>query len=638
MATQVKHRRGTNAEILAGTPAVGELWYNTDDNTVHMGDGVTPGGNKSVKREGDYSSHFATMAETVASIDTSRIYEGAVVTIGDRARGSFNVVLTSGVTPNGYDIVQCTGVPTLSLVLRTSNQVSALQYGISTTDPTNARVGLQLLNDELTVDGGSILLDAKFTINGGVKFSKNVSIVGVFSNTCGIICDYTSWTDLGLYSVTPNTGVFVEGGSDTDRGKGYGRVISNFFVQGINNSTIESTGMYIGIADRRLIPDASSSINFSVRGAKFNNLNVSQFDTALAVSEVWQSNFTSIEVLACRLCFNVIGQSVNNTLTDSNLNPALNSSYTSSTDNSECLAFRNYTNYGPTENKVGRPEGWMVTDTGMFSADVGVGIYGILSLTISQCVIDLHGEHSIEATSASGVVISDNYISSTGGDAGNGATIQLNATGLASDLDIAIVNNTLRRISVTGNEGMKAISCGQRAGVLIQGNSIGQYLASQIMSFDAPVNTQILNNRFQLNGDDFGTQSCIYIQGAASIVNVDGNISSTGNKILLFAVNGMTDIRIGKNNSTSQSTSDAGEITILAGQTSAFIDFTYVNTGIGAPGVTNILGSVVASPATPLDGFTVSPGGVNSRRCTFATTVAPIADTKIHYKLECYKV
>lgn len=46
MATQVKHRRGTAAEIAAGTPAIGELWFNTTDNTIHMGNGATQGGIK----------------------------------------------------------------------------------------------------------------------------------------------------------------------------------------------------------------------------------------------------------------------------------------------------------------------------------------------------------------------------------------------------------------------------------------------------------------------------------------------------------------------------------------------------------------------------------------------------------------
>lgn len=44
--TTVNHRRGTNAEILAGTPAIGELWFNTTDNSIHMGDGFTQGGVK----------------------------------------------------------------------------------------------------------------------------------------------------------------------------------------------------------------------------------------------------------------------------------------------------------------------------------------------------------------------------------------------------------------------------------------------------------------------------------------------------------------------------------------------------------------------------------------------------------------
>lgn len=44
MATQVKLRRGTNAEIYAKVPALGEQWFNTDFNTIHVGDGVTFGG------------------------------------------------------------------------------------------------------------------------------------------------------------------------------------------------------------------------------------------------------------------------------------------------------------------------------------------------------------------------------------------------------------------------------------------------------------------------------------------------------------------------------------------------------------------------------------------------------------------
>ena len=46
MATQVKRRRGTQAEIDNFTPALGEWVHNTTDNSIHTGDGVSQGGNK----------------------------------------------------------------------------------------------------------------------------------------------------------------------------------------------------------------------------------------------------------------------------------------------------------------------------------------------------------------------------------------------------------------------------------------------------------------------------------------------------------------------------------------------------------------------------------------------------------------
>ena len=53
-----------------------------------------------------------TLAEAVAD---TQIAVGDSVTISDRAYGVFDVVLASGVTPNTYNIVQCTGVGTLVL-------------------------------------------------------------------------------------------------------------------------------------------------------------------------------------------------------------------------------------------------------------------------------------------------------------------------------------------------------------------------------------------------------------------------------------------------------------------------------------------------------------------------------------------
>ncbi len=44
MSVQVKHRRDTPANIAANTPATGELWFDTTNMMIHMGDGATAGG------------------------------------------------------------------------------------------------------------------------------------------------------------------------------------------------------------------------------------------------------------------------------------------------------------------------------------------------------------------------------------------------------------------------------------------------------------------------------------------------------------------------------------------------------------------------------------------------------------------
>lgn len=46
MATRVKHRRGTTSEIMSSVPAIAEWWHNSDDNSIHTGDGMTLGGHK----------------------------------------------------------------------------------------------------------------------------------------------------------------------------------------------------------------------------------------------------------------------------------------------------------------------------------------------------------------------------------------------------------------------------------------------------------------------------------------------------------------------------------------------------------------------------------------------------------------
>ena len=77
---------------------------------------------------------FATLALAVASVT---LQDGDVLSIADRG-GIWDVVLSSTVTENTFNIVQCTGVGTLSLVLRLSLPVVADKFGADSTGATDS--------------------------------------------------------------------------------------------------------------------------------------------------------------------------------------------------------------------------------------------------------------------------------------------------------------------------------------------------------------------------------------------------------------------------------------------------------------------------------------------------------------------
>lgn len=619
----LKHRRGTNAEILAGVPAIGEIVMNTTQDELVLGNGAKQGGIPIPKKEN--VNLTLDLADAVAN---TGLKQGYTLRIKDRGDALFDVVLASTVTPNGYDIVQCTGVATLALSLRIGNgQVHTDAFGANDID------GLQAMNDRLTGAGGMIILDRVITINKTLRLTRNVSMMGAVKQATGIVCDFSSWTGLGLHSVPDLTGIFIEGGSDTDRGAKYGRQFRDFFVQGINNSTLETLGIFMGTADRRLIPDSASSIGFSIRGGHFSNINVSQFDIGYNISEVWSSYFEMCESLACRVNMEITGQSVNNKFSACSFSPALHDSYTSSTDETGCVRILNHSNYGPTESKVGRPEGLTFSQCNMFSANVGFFLEGSLHVTVDQCIIDLHSDHAIRGISTAGLTISKCYIASTGGDS-VGATIELTNTGAAGDLDCKIIHNDIRKITVAGNEAQEAFRCNSRRGVLYEGNEHGGYAGQTVCYIDSLRNGVIKNNRFQLGVDDYTAQRCIFVVGGDNLT-IDGNISFQGNMILKMSPSKPTNYHIGANYSTAQETMESGSVQLLTGQSSVFVDLKHTNSGLGAPGVTQLVSIVTASHDQPLTDFTVTPNGVNSRRCTFAVSAPAAADTNIYWQSRC---
>lgn len=108
---------------------------------------------------------FDTMADAIAS---TKVYEGAVLLIKDRANSHWDVVLSSGVTENTYSIVQGVGVGTLSFVLRTDGVVNVLALGVTNAgaDTSAALVWAFASAYDLYIPEGDYYLDETVYLTG----------------------------------------------------------------------------------------------------------------------------------------------------------------------------------------------------------------------------------------------------------------------------------------------------------------------------------------------------------------------------------------------------------------------------------------------------------------------------------------
>lgn len=72
MATEVRHRRGTSAQLAAATPAQSEIIHNVETNTLHVGDGSTLGGHPLAKTS-DIARVSAANFDTRSSVQSTNI-------------------------------------------------------------------------------------------------------------------------------------------------------------------------------------------------------------------------------------------------------------------------------------------------------------------------------------------------------------------------------------------------------------------------------------------------------------------------------------------------------------------------------------------------------------------------------------
>lgn len=139
-------------------PTEAEADANDTVNAEQVADNITPA--PSVDGIGSM-----TMQEAITSLS---ILEGDLLIISDRENAYFDVVLANTVTPNTFNIVQCVGIPTLSLKLRLEDRMSMRTFG--TTD-----LALQAMDGLVP----RIWVDVDFDITTPIVFTNPVTLSGI---------------------------------------------------------------------------------------------------------------------------------------------------------------------------------------------------------------------------------------------------------------------------------------------------------------------------------------------------------------------------------------------------------------------------------------------------------------------------
>ena len=102
---------------------------NLTDGT-NVNDAATYGQLLSTTTSSVFTSADAKFIDTVAlAVADTSLAVGDVIILKDRADGVFDVVLTSGVTPNTFDIIISTVDALISFVLRLSDEINLIAFG-----------------------------------------------------------------------------------------------------------------------------------------------------------------------------------------------------------------------------------------------------------------------------------------------------------------------------------------------------------------------------------------------------------------------------------------------------------------------------------------------------------------------------
>ena len=212
MAKQVKHRRGTTAQVAAMTPAEGEIVIDTTKDTACVGDGATAGGNELARSDGSnvssFENDFAVGGVVGATSAVTAYATGAIKASTGSSGATASTSADEGVFEGSGD----TGISALggdannvSLYLGSVSDNKGL-YADWNHDSSRGRIGTSKVGAQLQLRSDAEVTNLTLSGASGSELGQFAGKIGVKTNSSGYAIDIEensgseSW-QLGVDSV-----------------------------------------------------------------------------------------------------------------------------------------------------------------------------------------------------------------------------------------------------------------------------------------------------------------------------------------------------------------------------------------------------------------------------------------------------
>ena len=317
----------------------------------------------------------------------------------------------------------------------------------------------------------------------------------------------------------------------------------------------------------------SDSVNYCI----FKNLNIEGFNVGIDLRYTWNGIIDSCKITLTNICVQIFGQSVNNSISNSELTAFYNNDAIGEDSGSASILSITDGSYSP--------EGLSVTNSMLTSGNWGVALLGnFLAFELTNSYVDLIKHRGLHLNGTSHI-ISNNWIQCDG-DFG----INIANKASATNVDIIIDSNTIKMSDASG----RGIQVGYyNNNVTVKGNIIDCY-ATGIYSDTYNTNNIIEGNI--INHLASTTASSIYVGGKNNIIAnnssntnglpvqfVNNENTSIGNLDRIFNTSSLNDIPTG-------GTWNAGDILLFKTITSGYIGA--ICTSSGTPGTWKYFGAI----------------------------------------------